>query len=219
VTDNDKPQGVGARPMGLGDCQPFAPGWCSPELSCAVQEYLTIGSPRIAWAISQGVPTVPFKLNVIADFPDTTTDLVPDQGQQDKIVQDWVIRNVRYQVQNQRTPGGVDSITNYYFEQESGIEAKLKTIGGGGGYNPVPEFTPIRQVAGPLGKPWLVTYTNAFKMDFIATVPLPFRVKVTVTFEGETIYWPRLIDMTSLEAIRKLKDAGFAVAYCMGCYQ
>jgi hypothetical protein len=205
---NDKNQ----TPPGLG-CGPgpdgFAPAGCPTGMAAAVWEMLTLGSPRLAYALACGVPLVPYNIKVAGLFPSTNTTLVPDQGQNVKIVQDMIVREIKFQVQNQNTPGGLDSITNYFFQLESGIEARLKTVGAGGGYNPVPEFQPIATIAGKLRKGWLLTYTNGLVMDFQASVQLPFPVKVTFTFESETVYWPRLIDMTSYEALRCLKKMGY----------
>ena len=199
---------------GLGKCGscgawPSVPKGCTPAMAEAVYDMLTVGSPRLAYALACGVPLVPYDINCVALFGDVSVVLVPDVGQNVKIVQDQIVREIRFQVQNQTTPAGFDSITNYFFEQESGIEARLKTVGAGGGYNPVPEFTPIKLIAGPLRRGWLLTYTNGLVMDFQATVALPFPVKVTFTFKSETVYWPRLIDMTSYEALQKLKSMGY----------
>lgn len=199
---------------GVGQCGacgswPTVPDGCTPAMAQAVYDMLTIGSPRLAFALACGVPLVPYQVPVVALFGDTSVTLVPEVGNDVKIVQDFAVKKVVFQVQNQETPSGFDSITNYFYELESGIEARLKIVGAGGGYNPVPVFTPIREIAGDLDRPWLVTYTNGFVMDFQATVPLPFAVKVTFSFKGETVYWPRLIDMSSLEALKALKKMGY----------
>jgi hypothetical protein len=210
VEDDKNKQAGGAAATGLGTClDGFAPAGTTPGMACAVFDMLVVGSPRLAYALACGIPLVPFDIKCSGLFTDPSVTLVPDVGQNVKIVQDMVVREIKFQIQNQKTPAGLDSITNYFFEQESGIEARLKTVGAGGGYNPVPQFMPLKLIAGPLRTGWLLTYTNGLVMDFQATVPLPFGVQVTVAFKSDTVYWPRLIDMTSEEALKKLKKMGY----------
>lgn len=200
---------------GLGDaagasqCSGYVPDGCTPAMAAAVYEMLQVGSPRLAYALACGVPLVPYDIKVDGLFTDTSVTLVPDKGQTVKIVQDMVVHEIAMQVQNQNPPSGMDSLTDFFFELESGIEARIKTVGAGGGYNPVPEFTPIKTIVGPLKKGWVLTYTNGLIMDFQATVPLPFPVKVTFVFKSETVYWPRLIDIDSAKALERLKKMGY----------
>ena len=111
-------------------------------------------------------------------------------------------------MQNQDTPSGLDSLTNFFFEQESGILATMQIVGAAGGYQPYNFFTPIKLMCGPK-KMWLITYNNGIVMNFNASVALPFPVTVTFVFRCRTSYWRKLLEMTSWEALCKLKEMGF----------
>jgi hypothetical protein len=206
---------------GLG-CSPVPEG-TDPQLAAEVYKALRYGSPRLAFAQACGVPLVPFSIRVVGDFPDVAQALSPSDGNTIKIVQDTFISEIKFQVQNQNPPSGLDSLTNFFFELESGIEARLKTIAGGTGYNPVPDFTPIKLISRRLvdeqSGPWLLTYDNGLVMDFQATVlPLPFPVKVTFVFEGKTSYFPKIIDMSQLQAVKMLKEMGYLCDAYMKMY-
>lgn len=204
---NDKQKtGLGCPDCG-GTCG--AGGGVDPE---QVYSLLKLGSPRLAYAVACGVPLVPWTFNVQADFTSVGQTEVSQAGNNVKIVQDTLIQEIKIQVQNQNTPGGTDSLTNFFYELESGIEANLKIVGAGTGYMPVPEFTPLKHIARKFacGKEWLLTYNNGVEMDFQATVsPLPFPVVVTVSFEGVTSAWPKLIDISQSDAVQKLKSLGY----------
>jgi hypothetical protein len=188
------------------------PDGATVEMAKNVYRYLRLGSPRLAFAAACGVPCIPWSFRVEADFTSTSQTNVFQAGNDVKIVQDTFIEEIKIQVQNQNTPGGLDSLTNYFFELESGIEAIMKVVGPGTGYVPVPQYTPLKHIARKFSQDslWLLTYNNGVQMDFQATVtPLPFLVNVTVTFEGFTSAWPKIIDMTQAEAVRSLKKLGY----------
>jgi len=153
---------------------------------------------------------VPYSIRVVGPFTDVSQTLVPDVGNDVKIVQDSLIKKIRFQVQSQNPPSGQDSLLNFFYQYQSGILARIKTIAGGTGYNPIPNFTPINLCARELETPWLLTYNNGIVMDFEASVsPLPFPLVVTFVFEAETTVFPKTIDMTNMQAIRALQDMGF----------
>src|SRR5579875_9832 len=219
MEDDKNKTGLGCPDCG-GTCggatSAAAGGPCPPgvtiEMAKDVYRYLRLGSPRLAFAAACGVPRVPWSFRVEADVTETSQTEVTQAGNDVKIVQDTFIEEIKVQVQNQNTPGGLDSLTNFFFEMESGIEANMKVVGAGTGYMPIPEFTPLKHIARKFSKDqlWLLTYNNGVQMDFQATVtPLPFLVNVTVTFEGFTSAWPKIIDMTQAEAIKGLKKLGY----------
>jgi hypothetical protein len=178
--------------------------------ACAVYELLQAGSPRLAYAMSRGVPLFPYVIIINALFADTSETDITNAGNLPKIVQDTIIDDVDFQVQNQNTPQGFDALTNYFFQLESGIKADVKIIGAGGGYNMIPDFTPLALIKRAIKQPgWLLTWNNGIVMDFHASIPLPFPVEITFAFKGRTSYWPRLIDISNDEALRKLKESGF----------
>lgn len=218
--DKNKPAGLGCPDCG-GTCGGGSamaaaggpvPKGCTIEMAKDVYRYLRLGSPRLALAAAVGVPMVPYSIRVEGDFATTSQTEVTQAGNDVKIVQDTFIEEIKIQVQNQNTPGGTDSLTNFFFELESGIEATMKIVGPGTGYMPVPEFTPLKHIARKFNQDnlWLLTYNNGVEMDFQATVsPLPFAVNVTVTLEGITSTWPKIIDISQVEAIGRLKKLGY----------
>jgi hypothetical protein len=197
-----------ARHVGLAG---FAPDSVPEPLAYEVWDLLRIGSPKLAYGVATGFPMVPFDVNVVADFVDVATPVLPGQGNQNKIVWDMAVYEIAYQIQNKATPAAFDSQTNYFFELESGIEATLLVTGAAGGYTPVVNYTPLRLISGKLARPWLLTYNNGIVMSFQATVTLPFPVKVTVTFKSETCLWPALLDMTGSECLIRLREMGYMI--------
>jgi len=182
-----------------------------PEIVEGVFAMLNAGSARLAYARAKGVSLVPYDILVPALFSSAGVTAVPDAGNQEKIQQDTIIRKVDYQITNQNSPAGFDSITNEFFALNSGIQARMKIIAAGGGYNPVPDFQPLELIKREFPRGWLLTYNNGIKMDFQASVPLPFAVQVNVVFHGETVYWLPALQMTNADAFRALQALGYNV--------
>jgi hypothetical protein len=182
-----------------------------PEIQASVYEMLDCGSARLAYARAKGVSLVPYDIVVSATFSSTSVSLVPDVGRKDKISSDTVVREITYQVTNLQTPAGFDSITNEFFELQSGIVARLRVDAAGGGYLPVPDYQPIKRIARCFPRGWLLSYNMGLKMDFQALVPLPFPVQVDFIFHGETVYWLPAIQMDNTVAFQKLANMGYNV--------
>jgi hypothetical protein len=197
---------------GLG-CPPdgprhHVPTGYEPETARLVYDLLRAGSSKLAYSVASGFPLVEYAYTLEADFDSADTTEVNNVGQDQKVVQDSIIDEVVFQVQNQNTPAGLDSLTNEFFELQSGIEATMQIVGAAGGYQSYNFFTPIKLMCGEK-KMWLITYNNGIVMNFNASVPLPFAVTVTFVFRCRTSYWRRLLEMTSYEALCKLKEMGF----------
>lgn len=182
-----------------------------PELVADVYRLLGLGSPRLAYARANGVSLVPYDVVVPAPFTSTSVTQVPDAGNKEKLQQDVVVVSSDFQITNIETPSGLDSLTNFFFAQDSGIVARMKIVGAGGGYNPAPDLQPVEFFRRTYRPEWLLTYNNGIKMDFQATVPLPFAVNVNVVLHTETTYWLAALQMTAAEAFRKLTELGFNV--------
>ena len=203
----------GKTATGLG-CPPgsggtsHCPTGFEPETARIIYDLLRAGSSKLAYSVASGFPLVEYAYTLEADFDSASTTEVNNVGQDQKVVQDSIIDDVVFQVQNQDTPSGLDSLTNFFFEQESGILATMQIVGAAGGYQPYNFFTPIKLMCGPK-KMWLITYNNGIVMNFNASVPLPFPVTVTFVFRCRTSYWRKLLEMTSWEALCKLKEMGF----------
>lgn len=194
--------------VGVGDC----PAGFTLEMTSEVYRLLDLGTPKLAFARAMGFTLEPFHIIVSAPFPTTQTASVPNAGNSSKIFQDTLITEIDYTVTNTATPAGFDSITNYFFAEQSGITAQIKVEQGAGSYNPVPDFTPIRLLRKKVCRPWLLGINCGIKMNFKASVVLPFPLQVDFTFYGETTWWPKLMDMTALDALKKLNAMGFATS-------
>lgn len=211
---DERTKGLGAppeppSPVGLG-CG--CPAGCPDEIAREVFELLALGSPRLALSVAMGQPLTPYAIRVQGEFSDASVVTIPTVGNDVKIVQDTRIRRIRYQLQNDNTPAGIEAFTNYFFELTSGIEADLRVVsgrGGGVGYEVYPNFTPIRLIARETPR-WLLTYTEGIIMDYNATVPLPFfPMTLTFVFEGETSPLRKLLDISNADAVKFLIKLGF----------
>lgn len=194
--------------IGVGEC----PAGFTVQMASEVYRLLDLGTPKLAYARAMGFTLEPFWILVPALFSNTSVITVPNAGNPSKIFQDTLITEVDYQVQNQNTPAGFDSLTNEFFELQSGIQAQIKVEQGAGSYNPAPDYTPIKLLRKKLLRPWLVGINCGFKMNFKATVTLPFPVEVDFVFFGETTWWPKLMDMTALQCLKKLQEMGFVTS-------
>lgn len=178
--------------------------------------FLEAGAPRLALATAWGVPLAPYKIIVPAEFEATDTQQVADVGNAEKLVQEYVIDWISFQVQ---TPTA-ETITNdpigqFFFQYVSGLQAKLRVIGTPR-YDVVPDFTPISEIAGPTPA-WILTWTNGLKMDFLSTIALPEApVVVTFTFHGRTTHWDKLLSdtMSMTEVLKALEDCGLNAYGC-----
>jgi len=173
-----------------------------------IKGMLALGSPRLALAKALGVPMAPWAIRIAAVFGTVSTPSVLDAGQDVKLVQDVIIDDIRYQVDNQNVGSGdFDYLNDYFYALQSNIEATLK-VTGAPRYDVYPNFTPIAQIRRPTCG-WVLTNTQGLRMDFQANTQLPFApVKVTFVFEGRTTHWAKLIEMTQGQALSALKQLG-----------
>lgn len=198
--------------------QPAPPPNYSPEVIRDVYECLGEGLLRLAVCRSRGIPYSPFDLEVSALFASQNVVDVVDAATKQKIQQDTLVRQIGYSVTNQNSASDpLTIIGNFFFSLQSGIVCRLKVEGPGpGGYNPIVDFEPIEiavgnGVRGPrvLCRPWGLTYNTGMKMDFHASVPLPFPVQVDVVFHTETCKAPQVWDMAYSDAVMELKAKNF----------
>lgn len=181
----------------------------------SVQELLLWGCPVLAYARAKGVPLSPMTFKCAGTFEQVSQDLVPDVGNSQKIVVPTIVDEIKVQVDNVNTPEGLDSLTNFFFARQSGIEVKMKTVGTPR-YSIADDFIPIDAFARKYTG-WILELTEGIKLDLQATIlPLPFSpIKVTFTFQCRTAYWKKLFRMRDDQALMALKDCGVDV----GCYE
>jgi hypothetical protein len=203
------PQAVANGGVGVG-CGPGS-GTCDAD----VMTLLLWGAPVLAYARAKGIPLAPEEFKVEALFEQVSQVLVSDAGNSQKLVTPTIVDEIHVQVDNQNTPSGLDSLTNFFFSYQSGIEAKMKAVGTPR-YSIGDDFIPIKAYH-RCYTGWILERTNGIKMDFTATIlPLPFApILVTFTFHGRTAYWKKLFLMRDDQALQALKDCGYDVS----CYE
>lgn len=201
--------GVGAGGPGLG-CGGGGADYCAAD----VKQLLEWGCPVLAYARAKGVPLSPMTFKIQGIFQQVSDDLVPDIGNTQKIVVPTIVDQIDVQVDNQNTPAGLDSLTNYFFSLQSGIEVKMKAVGTPR-YSVADDFIPIRAFARRYTG-WILERTEGIKMDLQATIlPLPFApIAVTFTFQCRTAYWKKLFMMQDEQALQELANCGYDVS----CY-
>lgn len=204
--------GVGAAPrilgLGCGD------GGMGP-LAAGVYSMLAAGSPRLALAKALGIPLAPYMINVRGLFPDTSTAVVPDVGNNEKITQDTLIDGVVFRIFNESVTANQNQgqpESDFYYNFQSGIEATL-AVDGAPRYGVATKYTPLANLADAfngssrVGGGWILTYQNTLKMSFQAKVTLPNApFEVVFTFRSWIPVWDDLVAMTNREAIKRLRD-------------
>ena len=190
--------------------------------SFSVDEYLAMGSPKLALARALGIKLTPWVPIVAAEFPDTSTTLIPNVGfsaQPNKITQDMVCDGISINLLNEATANesSLSTMSDYYYNVQSGIDATME-VTGQPGYPVFPDFTPLAVISDMIGlgaypKGWILTNQQGIKMSFNARIPLPvapYRVVVAFRLWGPN--WELLTSITTPDAIRMLRDCGYTVS-------
>jgi len=211
LDDAGKPTGLGApgTPAGYG----CAGGACAAS-GISVQELISLGTPKLAYSVACGYALIPWDIPIQGTWANTATTDVANIGNANKVVQDTVVTEVNYTITNQNTPGGNDSLNNWGYIQSSGIQGRLHVVGGmGGGYTPVPNFSPLEVSFRRKYHPrWLITWNQGLVIDLHATVVLPFTVQVTVNYMTMTTPSPSILEMTNREALQALASKGYDIS-------
>jgi hypothetical protein len=194
---------------GVGSCG--NPSQCCGPAVEDVRQMLALGSPRLALAKALGVPLAPWAFTITATFTSVSQNLVADQGQNVKLVQDIIVDDIRYQIDTQVTPSGDFDNFNYAcFAQQSNIEANLR-VSGAPRYDVYSQFTPLAMIRRPT-QGWILQQTNGVLMSFQSNVPLQnVPIKISFVFECRTTHWAKLIDMKQREAVQMLCKLGYDV--------
>lgn len=192
---------------GLGAAAAAGLGACASE----VDKWLSRGYPRLALAHALGIPFAPYVFNVKATFGSSATTNVPNVGADVKIVQDTIIDDIVTRIVIARPPANVfDTLSDFFFNFQSGIEATLD-VEGKPGFSIAPKFTPLSTLtdivrsACKIG--WAMTWQQQVEMAFNCAFALPeFPVNVCVTFLGRIPQSEEFSGMTNLTAVQLLKS-------------
>lgn len=187
--------------------------------------WLRLGYPKLALACAQGIPLVPYIVNIKTTFDNPDRNLNPEVGSDVKIVADTIVDQMVFQVTTDKVPQNV-------FENQSranamlvnGIEAKLNVVG-----MPrpsiAPRFTPLPNLANVVSHTfswphgiWVLTYQQQLQVDFLARIQLAdFPTTVTLTFRCFTPQTDKYdgSQLTDSAALQLLRDkCGIPIPDC-----
>ncbi len=191
-----------------------------------IYDWLQLGYPKLALACAQGIPLVPYYVNVRTTFDNPDRNLNPEVGSDVKIVSDTIIDEIAYTITRDRVPQDkFQPQSDYFFSMQSGIEAKINVVG-----MPrpaiAPRFTPLSTLARAPGSGgrnfphalWVLTYQQQLQVDFLARVQLPdFPTTVVLTFRCLTPQTDKYdgSNLTDSLALMMLRDkCGIAIPDC-----
>lgn len=201
------PAGDGGKIVGVG--ADAARTDCDYDRSRLVYQLLDWGSPVLAFGVAKGFSLAPLKIPIAGTFPDELTVSIPQAANKTKIAVDTIVDRISWHLDNLNTPTSVfDAQQNYFFQQNSGIEALVKIVGAPR-YSVADDFTPVTEIAGPTPG-WILTWTEGMTVAFRATFPLPeVPMKATLTLHARTCRWEKLIRMDNDVAMRLLEECGW----------
>jgi hypothetical protein len=198
--------------FGLGAIGTVASWW-----EMGIYDWLRLGYPKLALACAQGIPLVPYYVNVRTTFDNPDRNLNPEVGSDVKIVADTIIEEIEYTITRDRVPQNVlQPQSDFFFSLQSGIEAKINVVG-----MPrpsiAPKFTPLSTLAKAAGTPapgfpngiWVMTYQQQLQVDFLARIQLPdFPITVVMTFKTLTPDTDKFdgVNITDREALIRIRD-------------
>lgn len=190
-----------------------------------VYDWLRLGYPKLALACAQGIPLVPYYVNVRTTFDNPDRNLNPEEGSDVKIVADTIIDQMLVRITRDRVPQNIfQPQSDFYFNFQSGIEAKINVVG-----MPrpsiVPRFTPVSTIADAINGSglyphglWVLTYQQQLQVDFLARIQLPdFPTTVVLTFRCFTPATDKYdgSQLTDSAALVLLRDkCGIAIPDC-----
>lgn len=197
------------------------PTWAWGNWERSVYELLALGYPRLALARAQGIPFVPYYINIRTTFDNPDRNTNPEVGSDVKIIADTIIDQMVFRVTRDRVPQNVfQPQSDYFFNFQSGIEVKLNVVG-----SPkpsiAPRFTPLSTLADAVNGSgrfphgiWVMTYQQQLQADFLARIQLPdFPTTVVLTFRCFTPATDKYdgVNLTDNDAVGQLRAKGIWV--------
>jgi hypothetical protein len=206
-----------AAPRTLG-----APYECQvdPSIAADVYMFLRMGSPRLGLARAWGVPLAPYCVNVRGTFATTGMTYIPNLSNDSKIVQDTYVDCLTARIANLSSTANqstFQTLSDFFYNFQNGIDATLD-IQGAPRYSIAYRATPISNLADMVnggsrwGNGWVLTYQQQIAMTYAANVALPTApLDLTFTFRSWVPTNDMFMQMTSREAVQRLRDDGFWV--------
>lgn len=199
----------------------FGCGGCGggSSINRGVEDYIALGSPRLALARAMGIIIAPYVMTVKATFDTTEATVLPSKSFSDKVAQDTLIDSMIVRITTDRPPANVFQPQSDYFAQyQDGIEATLD-VQGAPRYAVAPNFTPLSTLADVINtgwpRGWLLTYQQQIMMSFQSRFALPdFPTTVACTFRGWVPTGEMFELMSTKEAMDRLSACGYEFPSC-----
>jgi hypothetical protein len=200
------------------------PGWGGEgSYEAGVYKFLRMGYPRLALAAAQGIPLVPYYLNVRATFDNPDVNIMPEVGSDTKIVSDTIIDAAVGRVTRDRVPANVFiPQSDYFYGFQSGIEVKVNVVG-----MPKPsisnKFTPLSNFCDMVNgnahanAGWVLTYQQQLQIDFLARIQLSdFPTTCIITFRAWTPDTTKFdgAQLPDSQALARLQACGYCIPDC-----
>ncbi len=185
----------------------------------SVEDFIALGSPRLALAKAMGILIAPYIMTVKATFDTTEATVIPSKSFSDKVAQDTLVESMIVRITTDRPAPNVFQPQSDFFNQyQDGIEATLD-VQGAPRYTVAPNFTPLSLLADVVNsawpKGWLLTYQQQIIMSFQSRFALPdFPTTVYVTFRAWTPTGEMFELMSTKEAIDRLKACNYTFPDC-----
>lgn len=189
-----------------------------------VYSWLRMGYPRLALAVAQGIPLVPYYFNVRATFDDPTVNLIPQVGSDTKIISDTIIDSVVGRVTRDRTPTNrFDPQSDFYYGFTSGIEVKVNVVGMprpsiANKFTPLSNFCDMFNGDSHANGGWILTFSQQLEVDFSAArIQLSdFPTTVIMTFRAWTPDTNKFdgAQISANDALQRLVACGYVVPDC-----
>jgi len=190
---------------------------------------LALYDPIAAYALSQGIPRIPFVMNCAASFQSFALNQIPIEGDLDTVIpcRTWIQR-VDYSLQQPNVFSGNVFKTLYdaNLKQAPGVAVRV-SVHSGPRYLVAPNFTPLENFTNIIMDTWPAGWTlykqQSIKAEFIltqappATAPNGPPYNVTLTFTGWQFLDPSLDNMDPDDAAQRLRDAGYCVPCVSAC--
>src|SRR5262245_47635343 len=96
------------------------PTWAWGNWERSVYELLALGYPRLALARAQGIPFVPYYVNIRTTFDNPDRNLNPEVGSDVKIIADTIVDQMVFRITRDRVPQNVfQPQSDYFFNFQS----------------------------------------------------------------------------------------------------
>ena len=189
-----------------------------PTIAADVYMFLRLGSPRLALARAWGVPMAPYLVNCRGTFPSVSTSVLTNVDSQQKIVQDTYVDCVVGRITNLSTTANqttLQTLSDFFYNFQNGIDVTCQVVGAprfsiAEFPTPASTFADMFNGGSRWGNGWTLMYQQQLSMQYTPNITLPTApLDLTFSYRSWVPTNDMFIDMTSSQAIQKLRDDGF----------